>query len=198
MVSLTRWVAAAFHGITPSCKWAGEPVPSWLGPTMASPATLLTVSQVWLRQSRQGDQTRPPWRRARFPLPAATDVRERCGAGGQHRRGLVWPWGCRHHRHLARLVALTMLSPAVAGWPWDPMFSWPFCGSQSGFRSQSSTEASPSCLPLLRVLPVSGCEFILCMDRLGALRAITISRERLGLLSWVYWGFNFFLPSRIP
>ena len=123
VVSLTRWVAAAFRGVTPSCKWAGEPVPSWWGPTMASPATLLTVSQVWVRQSRQGGQTRLLWRRARFPLPVATDILERCGGTGQHRLGLLWPWGCCHHRHLARLVALTTLSLAVAGWLWDPVFS---------------------------------------------------------------------------
>lgn len=45
---------------------------------------------------------------------------------------------------------------------------------------------------------VSGCEFILYMGLFEALRAITISRERLGLLNWIYWEFYFFLPSRIP
>lgn len=29
-------------------------------------------------------------------------------------------------------------------------------------------------------------------------RVITITRERLGLLNWIYWGVYFFLPSRIP
>lgn len=114
---------------------------------------------------------------------------ERCGGVDSTERGLVWPWGCCHHRHCGQAeicrpdraqsssgevtlgsCLLTLLW--LIEWFLEPIV----------IRSQQPR------LPLLHALTVSGCEFILCMDCLGALRAVTIHEA---LLSWVYWGFNF-------
>lgn len=73
--------------------------------------------------------------------------------------------------------------------------------NQSGSQRQplSGVPAPPpASLVSSRALTLPGSQFIFYMGHLEALRVMTITGERLGLLNWIYWGVLFFPSLKDP
>lgn len=105
------------------------------------------------------------------------------------------------------MLALAVLSPAARSSRGDigtPCFSEPFLLHRwpAWFSETAAARSLPLppafLLHLVRSLSPGVSLFYTRTTRRHLERAITVSRELLGLRNWIYWGFYLFFPSGTP